>query len=187
MAVMKIHEARIRIMNSGDRKEAKVFKSLMAYSYIGSVRVFQEVVAFADIVLAGETRHTQPDERERPSLVYYVLTKFLREQRLFDQNQDYSPIMREVVYLSTRYILRRSYYHAAPLPASDMVNLMKFIYHELKQVGDQQNQQFIKEQLQGLKSDIKTAETEYAPGYLRMIEAFTEEFENDLMTIPYFE
>lgn len=187
MAVMKIHEARVALLNDGHDNEEDVFKSLMAYSYIGSVRVFEEVVTFAGAVLAGETKHTRPEERERPSLVYYVLTKFLMEERLFASDQDYGPVMREVVYLGTRYVMRRSYYHQDPLPGADMINLIKHVYLELRRVGDNDGQNFIEERLQELKDDIKQAEPDYGEGYLRMIEAFEKVFDDDLMGIPRFE
>jgi hypothetical protein len=187
MAIMRIHEARVSLMGMDDLEEAEVFKSLMAYSYTGSVRVFQEVVTFAEIVLAGETKHTRPEERERPSLVYYVLTKFLMEKRLFTSYQDYGSVMREIVYLGTRYVLRRSYYHDDPLPGADMINLIKYVYRELSRVGDTVNQKFIKDRIKELKFDIKKAKPDYGAGYLIMIKAFEEVLEEDLMVIPYFE
>jgi Holliday junction resolvase-like predicted endonuclease len=186
MAILRIHELRIKLMMASNKKEEKIFTSMMAYSYIGSVRVLAEVVSIAGNVLAGETKHTDPLDGDRPSLVYYVLTKFFEEERLFQSVQEYGPVIREIVYLGTRYTLRRSYYHEPPLPAASLISLIKHVYHELKRVGDHTNQKFITDQLQVLKADIKNAETEYGPGYLKMIAAFEDVFDHHLMGIPPF-
>jgi len=128
LAIMKINAYKKKVNWSKPHQISQLLNKLSRFSYINSLRIVYEVCKICDMILQTEESKPIPVNQSISQTVYYRITEFLRSDKVIIKGLNYEPIIHDIVYSSTRYVLYQSHCNPERLPAATILNLIKFVY-----------------------------------------------------------
>ncbi len=187
LAIMKIRIYKQNVNWNDQRETDLLLNKLSLFSYINSLRIVSEVYKICEILLSDEESKPISTMESRSHRIYLRITEFLRFDKVIISKLNYTPIIHDIIYTATRFVLYQSHCNPERVPSAHLLNLIKFIYLRLIRISDETNQDFVVKQLKRLEAEIENGKSPHRQLYLNLVRQYQRILPNSFMGILPFD